>query len=185
MSYLNNQGAEKTEALKAESALILEAIKTGDPHKPAVNLRFLVATNLITHPTADSIRRYLNEQPAGQGPALPSFTDLSRSMGRKPDIVHDAVLKVGHEANVRITKSLLRDGVADHNHDAILLGIDGLSDLDAAERCSLYAKDPQIVADIKDHGGFSDPPMLEAVKRALDCPAGDPNRNSAAPAKGG
>jgi hypothetical protein len=71
----NNANQLQLETLKADSSRILEVIKTDDPDKAAVNLKFLVEAGLIsTKETAQSISSYLAKRTVGQGPALPSPT---------------------------------------------------------------------------------------------------------------
>lgn len=72
VTWLNGTSSEETETIKAESARILEAIKANDTEKAKQNLRFLLATGLISEPTASKIKTYLDHQPAGQGPSLPT-----------------------------------------------------------------------------------------------------------------
>jgi hypothetical protein len=61
------------EQSKAESARILEVVKTSDPDKAAVNLKFLIDTGLIAD---QNIRRqiesYLDKRAPGKGFSLPS-----------------------------------------------------------------------------------------------------------------
>jgi hypothetical protein len=76
VSWWNGRTAQQAELIKAESARILEMIKTGDAEKAKENLRFLLATGLITDPTAATVRTYLKQQPPGQGPVLPSLANL-------------------------------------------------------------------------------------------------------------
>lgn len=64
--------AKIMEETKAEAARILEVIKTGDPNKAAVNLKFLVHTGLISN--ADRLKNiqiFLADRPDGGGPTLP------------------------------------------------------------------------------------------------------------------
>jgi hypothetical protein len=62
---------------KQKAARILEVIRTNDPDKAAVNLKFLVDAGLIS----DAVRRkdlqaFLDNRAAGQGPALPTDAKL-------------------------------------------------------------------------------------------------------------
>ena len=58
---------------KAESERILEVIKTGDPAKVAVNLRFLLDSGLLRSTgTVDRLREYLKKTPEDQLPVLPA-----------------------------------------------------------------------------------------------------------------
>jgi hypothetical protein len=76
VSWWNGRTTQQTELLRAESARILEGIRTSDVEKAKENLRFLLAAGLITDPTAESVRKYLDKQPAGQGPVLPGLVPL-------------------------------------------------------------------------------------------------------------
>jgi hypothetical protein len=76
-SLLNGRSAQETERLKAESARILEAIKAGDPEKTKNNLRFLVATGLISEASGARIETYISHQPLNSGPFLPSVIDVN------------------------------------------------------------------------------------------------------------
>jgi hypothetical protein len=70
--WLNGRQARDLEETKAEAARILEVIKTGDPDKAAVNLKFLVDAGLVSDVDRRlSIQKYLDARAAGQGPALP------------------------------------------------------------------------------------------------------------------
>jgi hypothetical protein len=61
------------EETKAEAERILEVIKTDDPEKAVVNLKFLLDAGLITSPnTVKKLHTYLANTPAGKGPALPA-----------------------------------------------------------------------------------------------------------------
>jgi hypothetical protein len=61
------------EDTRAESARILEMIKTGDADKAAENLRFLADAGLISdRQRVDAIRSFLKTRSPGQGPSLPS-----------------------------------------------------------------------------------------------------------------
>src|ERR1019366_3296124 len=69
----NNRSQLTLESFKAESARILEVIKTNNPDTAATNLKFLLDAHLITRSdTADYIRKFLMTRSAGEGPALPS-----------------------------------------------------------------------------------------------------------------
>ena len=60
---------------KAEAARILEMIKTADPDKAAVNLRFLLAAGLIVKPNRrEKLAAYLKDREQGKGPTLPTAT---------------------------------------------------------------------------------------------------------------
>jgi hypothetical protein len=60
------------EETKAEAERILEVIKTGDPEKAIVNLKFLLDAGLIASATTvKKLDTYLANTPASRGPALP------------------------------------------------------------------------------------------------------------------
>jgi mono/diheme cytochrome c family protein len=54
----------------ADSKLILQAIKTGDPESAATNLHFLVSAGLVT--AKPEMKTYLEKRKRGEGPALPA-----------------------------------------------------------------------------------------------------------------
>jgi hypothetical protein len=60
------------EETKAEAARILEAIRTDDPDKAAVNLKFLLEAGLLVAERRQNIQAFLDERIAGQGPWLPA-----------------------------------------------------------------------------------------------------------------
>jgi hypothetical protein len=61
------------EQTKSEAARILEVIKTNDPDKAAVNLKFMIETGLIADPkTSEQIQAYLDKRSPGEGVSLPS-----------------------------------------------------------------------------------------------------------------
>jgi len=68
----------RLEDQKAEQARILEMIKTGDPDKAAVNLKFLLDAKLISKAeTIKKLSEFLATRMPGSGPALPSATGFS------------------------------------------------------------------------------------------------------------
>jgi hypothetical protein len=70
---INGILGRQLEDTRAESARILEMIKTGDADKAAENLRFLADAGLISdHQRLDAIRGFLKTRSPGQGPSLPS-----------------------------------------------------------------------------------------------------------------
>jgi hypothetical protein len=70
---LNNISQLNLETFKAESARIFEVVKTSDPDKAAVNLRFLLDVGLVTNEnTKVGLASYLKTRKSGQGFALPS-----------------------------------------------------------------------------------------------------------------
>jgi hypothetical protein len=73
VAYLNGSQQLAVESGKAESARILEMIKTGDSDAAAHNLDFLLKAGLITDPDrVGKVAAFLKTRPAGTGPALPS-----------------------------------------------------------------------------------------------------------------
>lgn len=58
----------ETESFKAESARILEALRSGDPDKAACNLRFFLDAGLISKPkTREFLQRYIAARNGGSG----------------------------------------------------------------------------------------------------------------------
>lgn len=73
VALLNGRSQRMLEASKAESDRILEVVKTGDPEKAAVNLRFLMDAGLVSEPArVAQLKAYLSTRQAGGGVALPS-----------------------------------------------------------------------------------------------------------------
>ncbi len=69
----------------AESARVLEAIKTMDPDKAAVNLDFLVRVGLIFDPNKVArVEAYLRTRPKGQGASLPATMEVENSKSIPP-----------------------------------------------------------------------------------------------------
>jgi Sel1 repeat len=68
VSFLQNRANESLAREKAQSDLIVEAIKTGDTSKANANLLFFIGAHLIDDPK-DYIK---NEISRGQGPTLPA-----------------------------------------------------------------------------------------------------------------
>lgn len=81
VAVFNNNNVQNVEERKAQSGLILEAIKTGDPEKASVNLKFLLDAGLITDARADAIRLYLRNRRPGTGAALPTSSGRFRLEG--------------------------------------------------------------------------------------------------------
>jgi SH3-like domain-containing protein len=79
VSYMNGQQMHRLESEKAQSAIILEVVKTGSPDKAASNLAFLVEIGVISQEQAGArLRNYLQTRVAGQGPSTAGSTgDLS------------------------------------------------------------------------------------------------------------
>lgn len=72
VTYVNGANQTHMEQLKAEQALVLEAIRTGgDVDKASENLRFLVGAGLLQR-NAEPLRAYLDKQKPGSGPVLPA-----------------------------------------------------------------------------------------------------------------
>jgi hypothetical protein len=82
VAYTTSVSAENLEAQKAEHARILEVVRTGDPDKAAVNLRFLLRAGLIDDGrTRARLTTFLDERKPGTGPALPQ-EGILRTQGR-------------------------------------------------------------------------------------------------------
>jgi hypothetical protein len=73
VALVNGLQGQQLESARGEAALILEMIKTGDPEKAAVNLRFLLDTGLIRDPERREALRIglAKPQVPGIGPFLP------------------------------------------------------------------------------------------------------------------
>lgn len=81
VAWVNGMQARTVEETKAEAARILEVIRTNDPDKAAVNLKFLVDAGLIS----DAVRRkdiqaFLDNRTTGQGPTLPTEAQLRKEV---------------------------------------------------------------------------------------------------------
>jgi len=71
VALLNGTSQHENELVKADQALILEAIKANNPDKAATNLNFLVETALIAEPKRrEELRTYLKQRKPGEGPVL-------------------------------------------------------------------------------------------------------------------
>jgi SH3-like domain-containing protein len=78
VSWFNGQQMHRLESEKAQSAVILEVVKTGSPDKAASNLAFLVEIGVISQEQAGArLRNYLQTRVAGQGPSTPGLKDGS------------------------------------------------------------------------------------------------------------
>lgn len=151
VSWVNGVASQQAEAVKGESARILEAIKATDTEKAKGNLRFMVAAGLISEPIASKIQEYLTEQPAGQGPVLPSAS------------WSDSFLENRVGANFGIWRLEFPNGP----YESLLGEIRTIAAI-GPMRCIIYRRSgPQIVEDIKRHGGFDTPEMRDAVAKAL------------------
>jgi len=73
VALVNGLSQRGLESSKAESDRILEVVKTGDPEKAAVNLRFLIDAGLVSEPKrVAQLNTYLSTRQAGAGVALPT-----------------------------------------------------------------------------------------------------------------
>ena len=78
VAFVNGREGQTLEDNRAESARILEMIKTGDADKAAENLRFLADAGLVADPNRlAAIRRFLANRSPGQGPSLPPSSSTS------------------------------------------------------------------------------------------------------------
>jgi GH24 family phage-related lysozyme (muramidase) len=79
-----NAGAQRDlEDQKAQSARILQAIKTGDPKESSVNLRFLVTAGLVTDSNlVQGLHRFTNDTPTNRFPALPPASGAAKLLSR-------------------------------------------------------------------------------------------------------
>ncbi len=73
VAVLNGSSERELERQKAEAALILQSLGTGDPDKAGANLQMLLDARLITE-SANGIRWYLAQRKPGEGAFLLSPT---------------------------------------------------------------------------------------------------------------
>lgn len=76
--YISEARKFELEAKRAQSSMIFEAIRTGDPDKAAENLQFLLETGLLVDPNG-SLRAYLVNRKPSSGAKLPSGSPIGRS----------------------------------------------------------------------------------------------------------
>ena len=69
VSWFNGQQMHRLENAKAQSAVILEVVKTNSPDKAANNLAFLVEIGVISQ-EQERLKNYLKTRIAGQGPSI-------------------------------------------------------------------------------------------------------------------
>jgi hypothetical protein len=82
VAYTTSVSAKNLEAQKAEQARILEVVRTGNPDKAAVNLRFLLRAGLIDDGrTRARLTAFLDQRKPGTGPSLPQ-EGIFRTQGR-------------------------------------------------------------------------------------------------------
>src|SRR5262249_44563985 len=80
VSWMNGYQMHRLESAKAQSAVILEVVKTNSPDKAASNLAFLVEIGVIAQEqTGERLGRYLKTRVAGQGPSISSSTDAAQN----------------------------------------------------------------------------------------------------------
>ena len=78
VSWFNGQQMHRLESTKAQSAVILEVVKTNSPDKAANNLAFLVEIGVISQEQAgERLRNYLKTRVAGQGPSITQTSDAT------------------------------------------------------------------------------------------------------------
>jgi hypothetical protein len=74
-TLINGHMKRTLEGIRAEETRILEVVKTDDPDKASINLKFLVDTGLISDPSRLSvIQNYLKNRKPGEGPKLGYLT---------------------------------------------------------------------------------------------------------------
>jgi hypothetical protein len=76
--YISEARKFELEARKAQSEMVFEAIRTGDPDKAAENLQFLLETGLLVDPNG-TIRKYLSNRRPTSGAKLPSKLEEPKS----------------------------------------------------------------------------------------------------------
>ena len=70
----------RLESAKAQSAVILEVVKTNSPDKAANNLAFLVEIGVISQEQAgERLKNYLKTRVAGQGPSISQSSDPAQN----------------------------------------------------------------------------------------------------------
>ena len=78
VSWFNGRQMYALEQEKAQSAVILEVVKTNSPDKAAGNLAFLVEIGVISEEQAgERLKNYLRTRVAGQGPSIPQSGETS------------------------------------------------------------------------------------------------------------
>lgn len=78
VSWFNGQQMHRLESEKAQSAVILEVVKTNSPDKAANNLAFLVEIGVISQEQAgERLRNYLKTRVVGQGPSISQSNDTT------------------------------------------------------------------------------------------------------------
>jgi len=105
VTWINGQQMHLLEREKAQSAVILEVVKTNSPDKAASNLAFLVDIGVISQEQAgERLQKYLKTRVAGQGPSIPQSGD-----GTPNDLSADAACRAADGdyvvANVRLGDS--------------------------------------------------------------------------------
>jgi hypothetical protein len=71
VTFISGKQTRILESDKHRSALILEAVKTGDPDKAAANLEFFLEASLLRDPDG-KLATYLKEREPGKGFSLPA-----------------------------------------------------------------------------------------------------------------
>jgi hypothetical protein len=164
-SWLNGNAAQQAEAFRAESARILEAIKANDPDKAKENLRFLVATGLVSGPTAGKVKDYLDKQPAGRGPFLPS------AFGPSIDVETMKLKRLidkGAQTADMIRQLVKMGGMPGASYETALEVVETIGGF--SDRCTVFSANPQLRQEVQKHGGFDTPEINAAAAKALDCP---------------
>jgi hypothetical protein len=114
--------ARSIEETKAEASRILEVIKTGDPDKAAVNLKFLVEAGLISD--ADrrtSLQKFLAARAAGQGPALPArpltWEEIYHELGARGLVAAPRFSRQALEDLIRAKTPEEREQIIEHERE--------------------------------------------------------------------
>jgi hypothetical protein len=123
------QGQQFIEETKAETARILEVIKTADPEKAAANLEFLLKAGLITDEKRKAaLKTFLDQRQPGEGPNIPPAGAAIPS--NRPN--YNLPVPPENPSQTKAAQGLLRLAVAEINKN-----VD--EDL-AADRISLYLR---------------------------------------------
>ena len=103
VAFVTGYQGQQLETNRAESARILEMIKTGDPDKAAQNLAFLADAGLIedAHRLA-AIRLFLANRHSGSGPSLPAATsDAAVAAQIQKQMIADAPAQAEERAKIQ------------------------------------------------------------------------------------
>jgi hypothetical protein len=171
---------------KAETARILEVLKTNDPDKAAVNLEFLLKAGLISNDERrKNLLAYLAKRTPGQGAALPTSTSaLPTSTSTPSSLIADldsedvatrrnariALAALGQRA-IPIIATLLAENrtVPDYDYRQVLGVIVALSAMPQEIRCQAYLTTQGLREDVSKYAVKSEDAINKAAAAALSC----------------